>query len=773
MVNTKIRKLQSVRGGEKKAAVSLAEGVTAAAFTVMGILFGQGTVLDVLCPFGFAFITASPGIYSFFALLGTSIGLVFSQSGIYLFRYLVTAAALWVIRRWVLSSRLRTGEIWFLPVGACLAVCTLTGAAVVLPVRGGFDEIITFFAEALIAAFSSFFYGRCIKALMKLKEGHFDKKELAGFFIVFATVTASLGRIELFGFSPALFVAFTGVLAASHLMSEKGGGICASASAAALSAAFPDGYNVLPLVFSGVMSGAFSPLGKIGCAVSFVLTFSATELFTGSLRREESIITAFVSAAVFLAVPEKLYKRARVFLRENKASAQESTYRRDVSSRLSETADTVDNICDGMNKISEDLKKIESSYDRNVFCRVKQEVCEECEGREKCWENSFGYTMKGFEEISKNYRQSGQCDFSPFGGLFLERCGKSRELQHSLLKNFKRYDEKLREETALDGKRKVMSEQMKCMSGILRDFSRDFSKSALVDNELSSRIKNIFLSFSVVCTKAVALIDTDGNMTVKVNCKKIDKEVDRRQLKEELEKAALRKFSDPEIDFTESGTCITFRQKPWLRMRTGKVQLSSEDSPICGDCFREFSDSFGNRTLILSDGMGTGGRAAVDAAVTAEYFGALVEKNVSFDNALKIVNSVLEMKSANESLATVDAVRFNLFSGRTEFYKAGAAVSFVRKNGQCRVIESASLPAGILDCVCFAKEKVMLSKGDVVVMVSDGVTASGTDWIKEEIEKFSSSNPDILAQKIAGAVCDKTRGEKRDDITVAVSIMTA
>ncbi len=773
MENTKTQKLQHLKGSELKKAISLREGVTAALFALLGIVFGQGAVFDSLYPFGFAFVTASPGVYSFFALLGTSLGIVFSQTGVYLFRYIVTLAALWLIRSRILSSRSRLGEIWFLSLGTCLLVCTLTGVAVTLPTRGGFDEIVLFFAEGVVAAFSSFFYRRCISVVMKIKEKPFDKKEMAGFCIAFATFVASLGRFEFFGFYPAYFVAFTGVLVMSHLMSESGGGICASASAAALSGAFSDIYNVLPLVFSGVVSGAFSPLGKIGCALSFVLTFSATELFTGAVNSEQSIITAFVSAAVFLAFPEKLYKKARFFLRENRASAQESTYRRDVATKLAETAETMDIICNGMNKISEDLKKIDSSYDRNIFCRVKQEICSECENREKCWENSFQYTMRGFEEISKNYREGGTFDSTPFGRLFLEKCVKSETLQQSLLKNFRRYDEKMREEISLDEKRNIMSEQMKCMSAILRDFSRAFSKSALVDNELSAVIKNIFISFSIRCTKAVAIIDTDGNMTIKANCKKIDREVDRRHLKEEIEKVSLRKFSDPEIDFTDTGTCITFRQKPWLRMRTGKVQLSSEMSPICGDCLREFTDDFGNRTLILSDGMGTGGRAAVDAAMAAEYFGGLVEKNVSFDNALTIVNSVLDLKSTNESLATIDAVRFNLFSGKTEFYKAGAALSFVRKNGKCQVIESASLPAGILDCVAFAKEKVMLSKGDIVVMVSDGVTACGTDWIEEEIERFSSSNPDILAQKIAGKVCDKTQGEKRDDITVVVSIMTA
>ena len=311
------------------------------------------------------------------------------------------------------------------------------------------------------------------------------------------------------------------------------------------------------------------------------------------------------------------------------------------------------------------------------------------------------------------------------------------------------------------------------MSEILKDFSRSFSKCTMVDNELSPKVKDIFNSFSVRCTKALCIVETEGHMTIKAHCKKIDRETDRKKLKEEIERISLRKFSDPEIEFTDTGTVVTFRQKPWMKMKVGKIQLSSEESPICGDCLREFADEFGNRTIILSDGMGTGGRAAVDAAMTAEYFGGLTENSVSFDNALKIVNSVLDLKSTNESLATIDAVRFNLFSGKADFYKAGATVSFVRKNGKCFVVEASSLPAGILTDVSFAKDTYMLSKGDIVVMVSDGVTNGKTDWIISEIEQFNKSNPDILAQKIAGTVCDKSHGERRDDITVVVSIMTA
>ena len=208
MENIKSQKLQRVKNGEKKIKVSLREGIGAAVFLILGIVFGQGSVFDELYPFGFAFVIASNGVYSFFALLGTSIGLVFSQTGVYLFRYIVCAAALWLIRSRILSSRSRLGEIWFLSVLTCFLVCTLTGIAVVLPTRGGFDEIVLFVAEGIIAAFSAFFYRRCISAVMKIREKPFEKKEMPCFCIAFATLVASLGAIEISGFYPALFVAF-------------------------------------------------------------------------------------------------------------------------------------------------------------------------------------------------------------------------------------------------------------------------------------------------------------------------------------------------------------------------------------------------------------------------------------------------------------------------------------------------------------------------------------------------------------------------------------
>ena len=61
--------------------------------------------------------------------------------------------------------------------------------------------------------------------------------------------------------------------------------------------------------------------------------------------------------------------------------------------------------------------------------------------------------------------------------------------------------------------------------------------------------------------------------------------------------------------------------------------------------------------------MGTGGRAAVDAAMASGLFSKLVKSGLGFDTALRIVNSALLAKSEEESFATLDLACFDFYTG--------------------------------------------------------------------------------------------------------------
>ena len=174
----------------------------------------------------------------------------------------------------------------------------------------------------------------------------------------------------------------------------------------------------------------------------------------------------------------------------------------------------------------------------------------------------------------------------------------------------------------------------------------------------------------------------------------------------------------------------------------------------------------------MSDGMGTGARAAVDSVLTSTLLEKLLESGFTFPGALRLVNCALLVKSSDESIATVDGLSVNVYTGQATFYKAGAAVSFLRRNNQVQVIELPSLPIGILRTVGVARHEETLQPGDIVLLVSDGVTAQDCGWLNDELLAWSTNNMDDLAAHIASLAKLRADDETRDDMTVvAVKIL--
>ena len=175
--------------------------------------------------------------------------------------------------------------------------------------------------------------------------------------------------------------------------------------------------------------------------------------------------------------------------------------------------------------------------------------------------------------------------------------------------------------------------------------------------------------------------------------------------------------------------------------------------------------------MLISDGMGCGGRAAVDGAMASNLMSKLLKAGFGIDCSLKIVNSAMLFKSTDESLATLDITQFDLFSGQGRFFKAGAPATVIRRLGKAVNIESETIPAGILKNVDFAKSDLKLSSGDIIIMMTDGAADSGYDWIGVEAEVWKDGSAQDLAEHLADYAKRRSDGKHGDDITVMVGII--
>jgi stage II sporulation protein E len=246
------------------------------------------------------------------------------------------------------------------------------------------------------------------------------------------------------------------------------------------------------------------------------------------------------------------------------------------------------------------------------------------------------------------------------------------------------------------------------------------------------------------------------------------------RLTKELSAATGIDFAQPDLQEEERNPgreiFLSFAEKTRFCVEQGAVQLSGFDAKYCGDYFDSYDDGGGLRLFVLSDGMGTGGRAAVDAALATEVFASLTKAGVGLEAAMQTVNAAMMLKSCEESLATLDIAAINLYTGELTLLKAGATVSYVLQKDTARRIELSALPAGILRDIQPAQAILQLEPGDVTVLMSDGMTGKSDAWIGQMLEAWAQSadgaNMQSLAEKLAKEAVRQWETGKHDDITV-------
>ena len=119
-------------------------------------------------------------------------------------------------------------------------------------------------------------------------------------------------------------------------------------------------------------------------------------------------------------------------------------------------------------------------------------------------------------------------------------------------------------------------------------------------------------------------------------------------------------------------------------------------------------------------------------------------------------------------MATLDIAIINLFTGELELLKAGAGVSLLYSKGRISRLDESSLPLGILHELTFAQTNDRLVDGDVLLLMSDGVSNDGVEWVEELLRNYDIPTGGMqgLAQLIVNTAHDRQTDEKGDDVTV-------
>ncbi len=191
----------------------------------------------------------------------------------------------------------------------------------------------------------------------------------------------------------------------------------------------------------------------------------------------------------------------------------------------------------------------------------------------------------------------------------------------------------------------------------------------------------------------------------------------------------------------------------------------------CGDSHLLHYLETGKYIITLSDGMGTGKRAAKESHAIVDLLNNFLRAGFDKTTAVKLINSIMVMKSAQEAFATVDMCVIDLCTGEVEFIKNGAEPGYIKRSDYTEIVRSTSLPIGLMSVVEVETFARKLEIGDTIVMVTDGIKSKDVkrDWVYDMIDK---SDPNMPAKELADRIMEKSialkGGTPDDDVTVIV-----
>lgn len=753
------------------------KAIVAVASFFAGLLCSRGLVFGKYAPFGVAVAASVPKGGLWGAALGAFIGYLIPSPVYVPVRYAAALIAVAAIR-WSLSElkNVNTHPL-YAPVVTFLPLL-LTGMTMVFLNGSITYSAALYVAESFLGSGCAYFLNRTSNLLEGRSgdgrgrdSGLYDSADVAALTVTAGILVLAFSGVTIMGVSIGRILMVLMVIYCARVGGISGGAV-AGVTAGVIQGLSTAGLSYLSGAYGlgGLMAGVFAPMGKVAAAVAFIVSHGVASLQVGA--GDSQVLTGAIEVAaatiLYMLLPKS--RRLTELFGLRKDSLSGGALRGNIVMRLRYASEALTSVYSSVEEISKKLSSVCAPDMQGVYNRSTETICAGCGMSAICWRKYKDQTLENFSQLSRPLKERGKLEAADFTKEFSDRCGRVGEMRDEINKNYGRYLMKEAAELRAAQVREVVEEHFKTTADILDEMASEFSLYQHFDEEAAQRVEDVLRDNGITPLEVCCRIDKYGRMTIEAEIERErQKRLNRAAFTREITAACGRVFSPPCVSNTEDKCRIQMCQRPVLEVGRGFSQYCAKNGSFCGDSTNVFYDGCGRLIAVLSDGMGTGGRAAVDGAMTSAMAESLLKAGIGFDSMLQTVNSALIAKSGDESLATMDVTCVDLFTGKAEFRKAGAACTVLRRGRKAEVVEASSVPVGIMPSVEFACYERDLDAGDVIVMVSDGVVATGSEWLVDLVLNWDEDeNPNLLAQSITEEAKKRRSDGHEDDVTALV-----
>ncbi|MGI6091967.1 MAG: stage II sporulation protein E [Veillonellaceae bacterium] len=535
---------------------------------------------------------------------------------------------------------------------------------------------------------------------------------------------------------------------------------------------------------AGLLAGVFRRLGRFAVILGFILGSLVTILYLGQAPDLMLVlIEVAISAGLFLLIPTKRL----VVLTQNLQDGEtgdlllSSTVLNEAKAKINNIAEMFGDLADAFGSITASGKEKARDDELNrALAVIGERVCGPCSNRVECWENNFYRTYQAMLDIMSR----GQGETLKDGNLprlIKDNCVRRTELAETVNMVIERNRSLSFWQKKLIDHRQMVTEQMRAAGTIIGNLAHEIAKEPRSDRELAYVLKT--KAALLECPlEQVRVTGTKGAAKVEA-CKNPCN--GNRECKNSILPLAASLVQEKLMLHAQCGNkgkntkCkLTMQVASRLSVITGVASAAKEPQGVCGDTSAVVPLNKGKIALMLSDGMGSGSKAAGESNMAVGFLEKLLAVGFDVDVAVKTVNSLLLLKTPEESFATVDMAIIDTYSGETEFLKVGSAPSYIKRVREVSTIQSSSLPIGIIQQIEIEPVKTVVVAGDIIVMVSDGIAdviagprrgVERESWVVNFLRRIDNGHPQEIADHLLRQAIELSCGRLRDDMTVLVA----
>lgn len=422
-------------------------------------------------------------------------------------------------------------------------------------------------------------------------------------------------------------------------------------------------------------------------------------------------------------------------------------------------------------RISEVFREIECAFlalDENIddsaarermIKDLRENCCKGCERAGRC---AHSEVYVGFKKLIDAGCVKGKVNIIDLPSEMTLNCSRPSDVMNrlnALLVEYRRY--MLDAENASSG-RQLLADQAKGVAEVMKSCAVELGRVQGSLKQSEESVKKALAVRGVSCPELY--IDGEEGEVCAVTMGKTDVKKVIAVLSDELGRGYALK---DKFTYDSEKSCYIFGSPPAMDAAFGMAYAIKKGERVSGDTHSVIRVNDHTFLMALSDGMGSGEYARKVSEAAISLIEAFYRAQMPEDTVLKTINKLLSF-NRDERFTCIDIAAVNLDTGRADFVKIGSPAGVIIREGEIKVLESSSLPLGILENLRPAVCTEYLKSGDIVVFMSDGITSAfpTASDLYGFLQELKPLNPQSLADKILQAALDRTKKTAADDMTV-------